>query len=98
MPKDQITESKIPTRELKAFYQLVGKNIAEWLSSLECPNCKEQSDLDWLLKPYSNGKPQLICRHCFSTYQIKGLKFKRIIIQAEKEQLPLKKLKALNGF
>ena len=73
----------IPQKELLAFYQEVGRTIAEWLGSLECPTCKNKSDLDWMLKQYSNGKPQLLCRHCGRTFIIPDLKFKCIKIKAD---------------
>jgi hypothetical protein len=74
----------ISKKQLLAFYQEVGKTIADWLSSLECPNCKDQSDLDWMLKTASEGKPQLICRSCGKRFYIKNLRFKRQIVQPDR--------------
>jgi len=90
MTNDEIISIQtIPKRELKAFYQKVGQTIAEWLASLECPNCKADSDLDWMLKRYSD-RPMLLCRHCGKTYPIKGLRFKRVTIGPCTEELIVK--------
>lgn len=78
---------QITKKQLNAFYQKVGETIAEWLGTLECPNCKLKSDLDWVFKKYSDGKPQLICRHCLTRYPIHKLRFKRETIEPMVESL-----------
>jgi hypothetical protein len=80
------TESKISKLQLENFYCKAGKLIAEFLGNLECPNCKTESDVDWLLESISNGKPQFICRNCLSKFPIVGLKFKT----QKAEAVPLK--------
>jgi hypothetical protein len=67
---------KIPKSQLNAFYQKVGKTMADWLSNLECPTCKANSDIDWMLQDFSEGKPKLICRSYDQVFVIKGLGFK----------------------
>ena len=88
--KQEVTENKIPLNQLKAFYQEVGKTISEWFSSLECPKCKQESDLDWVFKWASNDKPQFVCRNCSKRYYIKGLRFKKQTVEPIQEELTSK--------
>jgi|WetSurMetagenome_2_1015567.scaffolds.fasta_scaffold749328_2 hypothetical protein len=71
----------IPKVQLKAFYQKVGRTVADWFEALECPDCKSESSLDWLLEVCSEGQPQLICRKCGKKFLIEGLKFKQRIAE-----------------
>ena len=86
--------SAIPKKNLQAFYRKVGETIVEWFSSLECPDCKANSSIDWIFKDYSGGKPQLLCRNCGRTYPIKGLQFKNRTPRNESTR----KLKATNNL
>jgi hypothetical protein len=67
----------IPPDQLENFYQEVGRTIADWFDSLECPKCRGKSSLDWVFEIASDGKPQLMCRICGRRFLIPGLKFKR---------------------
>jgi transposase-like protein len=80
--------STIPKNQLKAFYQEVGRLTADFLGSLECPNCKDESSIDWLFEAFSNGKPQYICRNCGKHFLIKGLKFKQKNIEQNNTKKP----------